>query len=69
MKRVVVTNIQWDGGDNTLPKRVVIDHPSAAMCAEVEADGFADEVAEQLTADHGFCVGGFDAVVEEVLDR
>lgn len=65
MKRIVVTNINWDGGDGTLPSRVVIHNPSAAMIAEVQAEGFADQVAEWLTSAYGYCVGSFDTVLED----
>lgn len=61
--KILISDISWDGADGALPTEVTVDAEEIEGLenAEPEAlkNGYADEIAEYLSDEYGYCVFGF----------
>lgn len=65
--KIRVYDISWDTDGmevDDLPEEVIIDEPTEEMIEDI--DGYADEVADYLSDEYGWCVGNFCTELMEI---
>lgn len=70
--KIRVTNIDWDWDEDDgprpeeLPSEVIIDDPLLIPSLADDIEGNAENLAEWLTNEYGYCLRGFYASLEGV---
>lgn len=69
MKRIIVTNIEWDAPKSAtkkLPKEITIDVTPDKEYLLEDAEDYADAVGDYISDMTGWCHYGFAVDIEEV---
>lgn len=60
VKSIVVSNIQWDAPKSVqLPEEITIDIDEDNEYLLEDIDGYAEELCDYLSDEHGYCLLGF----------